>query len=80
MSGVGLSQELPKQPPPGMLRSLLQLAVCVVYFDTLFYFVHRELHRPFLYKHVHSVHHSYSAPFAFVTNYAHVSCDCDGFD
>jgi sterol desaturase/sphingolipid hydroxylase (fatty acid hydroxylase superfamily) len=39
--------------------------------DTLFYWSHRALHHPYLYQHVHSKHHSYTAPFALAGEVAH---------
>lgn len=36
---------------------------CVVSEDVTHYFLHRALHTPFLYKHIHKVHHTYTAPF-----------------
>lgn len=39
--------------------------------DFVFYWGHRALHSPFLYKHVHSVHHHHSAPFGIAAEYAH---------
>ena len=45
--------------------------VCLVIEDTWHYFVHRLMHDPRLYKHVHKIHHHYQAPFGMVAEYAH---------
>ena len=32
---------------------------------------HQLLHTPMLYKHIHKIHHKYSAPFGLAAEYAH---------
>lgn len=49
----------------------LQIAYFFLIEDYLNYWLHRLLHQPFLYRHIHSVHHTYDAPFAIVAAYAH---------
>lgn len=39
--------------------------------DFVFYWGHRALHTPYLYKHVHSIHHHHAAPFGIAAEYAH---------
>lgn len=57
------------------LPSLVTLIAQVVFFfiveDFVFYWGHRALHTPFLYRHVHSVHHHHAAPFGIAAEYAH---------
>ena len=36
---------------------LAQLAACIIIEDAAFYWVHRLLHHPKLYRHCHKVHH-----------------------
>lgn len=48
-------------PPLGTL--LVQLAVVIFVEDLFFYFYHRALHEsPFLYRHIHRIHHKAFAP------------------
>ncbi len=39
--------------------------------DTWHYFAHRFLHWKPIYGYVHKVHHTYTAPFGIVAEYAH---------
>ncbi|KAF8575606.1 sphingosine hydroxylase [Ramaria rubella] len=51
---------------------LVQLALGMFILDTYQYFVHRALHDvPFLYKHLHSVHHRLYVPYAYGSQYNH---------
>ncbi|KAL2827499.1 hypothetical protein BJY01DRAFT_261876 [Aspergillus pseudoustus] len=36
-----------------------------------FYYVHRALHHPSIYAHIHKMHHKYITPVAFAAEYAH---------
>lgn len=49
-----------------------QIVFFIVLDDFLYYWMHRTLHTPWLYKHVHSVHHRITTPFALTGNYMHV--------
>ena len=59
----------------GALPTRVSLATQIIYFflveDYLNYWLHRALHQPWAYKHIHSVHHKYDAPYALVAAYAH---------
>lgn len=39
--------------------------------DILFYFLHRIMHTPYLYKNIHKLHHYYNEPFALTNHYIH---------
>lgn len=58
-------------PLPSYLEIAKAIAVCIVCEDTYHYFGHRALHWGPLYKHIHKVHHTYSAPFGIAAEYAH---------
>lgn len=56
----------------GWLAVVLQFVVLVVIDDAYFYFFHRNLHeRPWLYKHIHKIHHRAFAPFPLEYIYVH---------
>ncbi len=47
---------------------------CLVYFiieDAFFYLVHRWLHTDWAYKNIHRQHHTFDAPIAMASSYAH---------
>lgn len=39
--------------------------------DAWHYVAHRIMHHRLLYKHVHKIHHEFSAPFGLAAEYAH---------
>ena len=49
-----------------------QLVACTAVEDALFYLGHRALHTPWLYKHVHSVHHEWHVTTTLTAEHAHV--------
>ncbi|KAG0503838.1 hypothetical protein HPP92_003910 [Vanilla planifolia] len=61
----------PRSQPSAMIV-ILQILVGMVVMDTWQYFVHRLMHaNKFLYKHVHSKHHTLVVPYAFGAQYNH---------
>ncbi|REG30997.1 4-alpha-methyl-delta7-sterol-4alpha-methyl oxidase [Archangium gephyra] len=48
-----------------------QIAFFIVLDDLLYYWMHRAMHTRWLYKHVHSVHHRITTPYALTGNYMH---------
>ncbi|GAA5926423.1 hypothetical protein JCM3775_001012 [Rhodotorula graminis] len=59
-------------PFPSLWKQMLpQIALFFFIEDTWHYFVHRLMHHRALYKHVHKVHHEYSAPTGLAAEHAH---------
>ncbi len=50
---------------------LLHLPIFLLIEDFSFYWLHRALHTPFLYKHVHKMHHTFKQPNGWAVAYAH---------
>ncbi|KAJ0965113.1 hypothetical protein J5N97_026251 [Dioscorea zingiberensis] len=60
------------KPQPCLLVMVMQFMVAMVVMDTWQYFIHRYMHlNKFLYKHVHSKHHTLVVPYAFGALYNH---------
>jgi len=58
-------------PLPSWRLMLPQIALFFVFEDMFHYFSHQLLHTKALYKHIHKIHHKYSAPFGLAAEYAH---------
>jgi len=58
-------------PPPPWWMNLAHLVGIVLCAEVVFYTVHRALHRKFLFKHVHRVHHECRETFGIATHYVH---------
>jgi 4-alpha-methyl-delta7-sterol-4alpha-methyl oxidase len=65
---MGTRDELPL-PSIGEIAS--QVFLFFVIEDFIFYWGHRALHTPYLYRKVHVVHHLHSSPFGITAEYAH---------
>ncbi|NXF29350.1 FXDC2 protein, partial [Nyctibius bracteatus] len=50
---------------------LVELSVFTIIEEILFYYTHRLVHLPLLYKHIHKKHHEWTAPIGVVSIYAH---------
>lgn len=57
-------------PFPPLFKMAYQIAVFFVMEDTWHYWFHRALHYGPLYKNIHKLHHTYSAPFGLAAEYA----------
>lgn len=58
-------------PWHGPWLMLLHLLAFALIQDTIFYFSHRALHTPWLFKHIHSKHHRFRFVRPLVAEYAH---------
>lgn len=60
------------QAQPSLVVILVQLAIAMFVMDTWQYFMHRYMHiNKFLYRHIHSKHHSLVVPYAYGALYNH---------
>jgi 4-alpha-methyl-delta7-sterol-4alpha-methyl oxidase len=58
-------------PLPGAPVIVGQLLLFIVLDDFLYYWMHRLMHRPWLYRRVHIVHHRHRTPLAISGHYMH---------
>ncbi|KAI8871762.1 hypothetical protein GQ42DRAFT_161792 [Ramicandelaber brevisporus] len=58
-------------PFPSLGAMAFQIALFFLFEDFWHYWMHRAMHYGPLYKHIHKVHHEYSAPFGLAAEYAH---------
>lgn len=58
-------------PLPGIVEVLWQLAVCVLVQDTIFYWSHRALHVPRLFRAIHVKHHRFRHVRGHSSEYSH---------
>jgi sterol desaturase/sphingolipid hydroxylase (fatty acid hydroxylase superfamily) len=66
---VGLSR-IPAEIP-GFRSWCAQIFFCICCDDTIFYWSHRALHHPAIYKHIHKKHHKFRHTIGIAVEYAH---------
>uniref|UniRef100_A0A1I8GMH9 Fatty acid hydroxylase domain-containing protein n=2 Tax=Macrostomum lignano TaxID=282301 RepID=A0A1I8GMH9_9PLAT len=64
--GVAFSGELPT-----FQWVILEIAVFSLTEEVFFYYSHRMLHHPRIYRYVHKIHHEWTAPIGIISLYAH---------
>lgn len=58
-------------PFPSLRTMAPQVFAFFVFEDFFHFLAHQALHTGILYKHIHKIHHKYSAPFGLAAEYAH---------
>lgn len=60
-----------KAPLPSLVTALKHWAIALAFNDTMFYWAHRALHHPSIYKHIHKKHHLFNYSIGIAATYAH---------
>mmetsp|Transcript_14769 Transcript_14769/g.19470 ORF Transcript_14769/g.19470 Transcript_14769/m.19470 type:complete len:357 (+) Transcript_14769:137-1207(+) len=58
-------------PLPSLSSIAWKIPLFFIVEDFYFYWIHRALHHKSIYKYIHKVHHTHSAPFGIAAEYAH---------
>ncbi|VDL79042.1 unnamed protein product [Nippostrongylus brasiliensis] len=66
LTGVSYGKTLPGWP-----TVLVQIVWCILVEEVGFYYSHRLFHHPKLYKHIHKIHHEWTAPISITSIYCH---------
>ena len=56
---------------PGRWYTYLQFPLCILFTDFCIYWIHRGLHHPRVYKHLHKGHHKWIMPTPFASHAFH---------
>ncbi len=57
-------------PFPSVHVAIMQILVSMIVEDALFYWAHRGLHHPLIYKHIHKQHHLYKNTVSYAAEFA----------
>jgi sterol desaturase/sphingolipid hydroxylase (fatty acid hydroxylase superfamily) len=61
----------PSNIKPTLFLVIKELSVSLIATEIFFYYSHRLLHLPYLYRKIHSLHHSYKTPMGITSLYSH---------
>jgi len=64
-------QDMSVEGLPDAITLTGSVIFCMICEDTAFYFIHRLMHHPTLYKYVHKMHHEYKTTVSISAEYSH---------
>ena len=59
------------RPISGLLEATAHIAFFVLISEVVFFYTHWAMHHRLLYKHIHKMHHEWTAPIAWTSVYCH---------